>query len=279
MASLQVLRKRYKSIQATADMALAMKTSSSVKFTKISRYLTAVNAYSKVCDEALELFGNDVLGRKTDTVKNRTCMVVFSNDRGFCGGFNGELLRFFDEQYTQENDPLLIVQGKKAHIFCKAREYEFEKLDIPDIPSYQDAEALTERLFEIYASGEAEKVDLIYQRFDNMLKQTPVRETILPRKKSGETGEERDILFLPDRKTALETPARYCLINSIYRIMLGHAAGAQAATSIAMRSACDNADKSLEKLEILINRIRQAEVTNSVIETSSYINAQPGTQN
>ena len=51
--------------------------------------------------------------------------------------------------------------------------------------------------------------------------------------------------------------------------MLGHAAGAQAATTIAMRSACDNAEKSLEKLEILINRIRQAEVTNSVIETSS----------
>ena len=61
----------------------------------------------------------------------------------------------------------------------------------------------------------------------------------------------------------------YCLINSVYRIMLGHAAGAQAATTIAMRSACDNADKSLEKLEIMINRIRQAEVTNSVIETSS----------
>ena len=63
----------------------------------------------------------------------------------------------------------------------------------------------------------------------------------------------------------------YCLINSIYRIMLSHSAGAQAATTIAMRNACDNADESLEKLETLINRIRQAEVTNSVIETSSFL--------
>ena len=63
----------------------------------------------------------------------------------------------------------------------------------------------------------------------------------------------------------------YCLINSIYRIMLSHNVSAQAATTIAMRSACDNADESLEKLETLINRIRQAEVTNSVIETTSFL--------
>ena len=60
-------------------------------------------------------------------------------------------------------------------------------------------------------------------------------------------------------------------MNSIYHIMLGHCAGIQAATTIAMRNACDNAEKSLEKLEILINRIRQSDVTNSVIETSSYL--------
>ena len=77
--------------------------------------------------------------------------------------------------------------------------------------------------------------------------------------------------FMKDRETAQMTPPMYCLTTSIYRILLGHAGGAQAATTIAMRSACDNADKSLARLEILINRIRQAEVTNSVIETSSFM--------
>ena len=67
-----------------------------------------------------------------------------------------------------------------------------------------------------------------------------------------QTGEDslpdEDILYLPDRETALRTPAMYCLTNSIYRIMLGHCAGIQAVTTIAMRSACDNAEKSLEEL-------------------------------
>ena len=272
MASLQILRKRYKSIQATADMAAALKTASSVKYAKISRIFSAIDAYSGACDASLALFGSDVFARNTQIVKNRNCLVLLSNDRGFCGGFNSELLRFFDEQMTNEAEkPLLLIQGQKAVSFCNAKGYEFERVVFADIPSYQDAEALTAKLFAVYTTGEADRIELIYQRFDNMMTQTPVRETILPRLPKAAAEDQREILFLPDRETALENPAMYCLVNSVYRIMLGHAAGAQAATTIAMRSACDNADKSLGKLEILINRIRQAEVTNSVIETSSFL--------
>jgi F-type H+-transporting ATPase subunit gamma len=280
MANLQILKKRYKSIQATADMAAAMKTASSVKYAKISRIFSSIDAYSKACDDSLALFGSDVLARDTQIVKNRNCLVLFSNDRGFCGGFNSELLRFFDGQMANEAEkPLLFIQGQKAVSFCNAKGYEFERLVFSDIPSYADAEALTAKLYEIYTTGEADWIELIYQRFDNMMTQTPVRETLLPRLPKVSGDDPQEILFLPDRETAQKAPAMYCLVNSVYRIMLGHAAGAQAATTIAMRSACDNADKSLEKLEILINRIRQAEVTNSVIETSSFLAGQYINQN
>lgn len=166
----------------------------------------------------------------------------------------------------------MIVIGQKGALFCSTKGYDFEKFPLEDVPSYRDAEILTEKLYEIYASGEAEKICLIYQRFDNMMTQTPVMETILPHETRNEVGQE--LLFLPDRETAQVSPAMYCLVNSVYRVLLSHMAGAQAATTIAMRSACDNADKSLEKLETLINRIRQAEVTNSVIETSSFLSGQ-----
>ena len=273
MANLQVLRKRYKSIQATAEMAAAMKTAATVKYSKISKKLVNILAYSLACDEALALFGTVGFPRRTTGIKKRNCLVVLSSDRGFCGGFNGELLRFFQEKMSLEAEkPLLIVIGQKGIQFCAARGYDFEKLPMDDVPSYRDAETLTEKLYKIYASGEAEKICLIYQRFDNMMTQTPVMETILPHETENEI--RRDLLFLPDRETAQKNPAMYCLINSIYRVLLSHNAGAQAATTIAMRSACDNAEKSLEKLETLINRIRQAEVTNSVIETSSFLSGQ-----
>ena len=271
MAALQVLRKRYKSIQATADMCSAMKTASSVKYAKISKVLANIEAYSRACDDTLALFGDAVLSRRTETVKPGNCLVLISNNRGFCGGFNGELHRFFESKLAEEQlPPQLIVFGQKGAAFCKGKGIDFESMPLEDIPSYSDAEALTAKLFELYASGEVNKVILIYQHFENMMTQTPTAETILPHPHSNDA-EEKEMLFLPDRQTALQTPAMYCLINSVYGILLGHCAGIQAATSIAMRSACDNADKSLEKLEILINRIRQSEVTNSVIETSSYL--------
>lgn len=271
MAALQVLRKRYKSIQATADMCSAMKTASSVKYAKISKTLSHIEAYSRACDDTLALFGDAVLSRRVKTVKPENCIVLLSNNRGFCGGFNAELNSFFEQQLSEETvPPRLIVLGQKGASFCKGKGLEFESLPLEDIPSYADAEAMTAKLFELYAAGEADKIILIYQHFDNMMTQTPTAETILPHPGKN-SAQEQELLFLPDRQTAMQTPAMYCLINSIYGIMLGHCAGIQAATSIAMRSACDNADKSLEKLEILINRIRQTEVTNSVIETSSYL--------
>ena len=272
MATLQVLRKRFRSIQATADMASAMKTASSVKYARISRELINIEPYSNACDNTLAMFGEEVLNRKTDVIQPRSCLVLFSNDRGFCGGFNSELLNFFESVYQDEPAaPLLLVFGQKGEAFCKKHGFEYESIPLNDIPTYQEAETLTARLFGLYENGEAEKVKIVYQQFVNMMVQKPTLETILPHPVQEQAVQAGDLLFLPDRETALQSPAMYCLTNSIYHIMLGHCAGIQAATTIAMRSACDNAQKSLEKLEILINRIRQAEVTNSVIETSSFL--------
>lgn len=275
MATLQVLRKRYKSIQATADMASALKTASSVKYARISRELANIEPYSIACDQTLSMFGEEVLTRNTESVQPRNCLVLLSNDRGFCGGFNSELLRFFEEKMNDEPAaPLLLVFGQKGVVFCRNHGFEFESLPLRDIPTYQDAEELTARLFGLYENGEAEKVEIVYQKFVNMMVQRPTLDTILPHAADERAVTTVDLLFLPDRKTALQSPAMYCLTNSIYRLLLEHCAGIQAATTIAMRSACDNAQTSLEKLEILINRIRQAEVTNSVIETSSFLAGQ-----
>ena len=271
MTTLQVLRKRSKSIRATADMASAMKTASSVKYARIARILNGIEAYSTACEHALSLFGDAVLPRKTTAVKTRNAMVLLSNDRGFCGGFNSELLKFFGKCLEEEEEsPLLMVNGQKGITFCKERGLDFEELELPEIPSYGDAEKLTEKLFELYNEGEVSSVKLVFQRFANMMTQVPSAETILP-PAPAESGETADMLFLPDRETALQAPAMYCLVNSVYHILLEHSAGIQAATTIAMRNACDNAEKSLEEMEMLINRIRQAEVTNSVIETSSFL--------
>jgi F-type H+-transporting ATPase subunit gamma len=170
----------------------------------------------------------------------------------------------------ESEPPLLYVFGQKGIAFCKEKGFSFESFSLPDVPTYADAEGLTKKMFDLYTAGEVDRIYVIHQHFINMMVQKPAAELILPYQQE-ENGAAQEILFLPDRETAVQSPSMYCLTNKVYHILLGHCAGIQASTTIAMRSACDNAEKSLEKLETLINRIRQAEVTNSVIETSSYL--------
>ena len=110
---------------------------------------------------------------------------------------------------------------------------------------------------------------MVYQSFHNMLTQTPAERQILPEPRATETKDDGSLLYLPDRETIGAQLAVSCMDTAMYNLALENAAGAQAATLVAMRSACDNAEASAAKLEITINRRRQADVTASVIETAA----------
>ena len=271
MANLQLLRKRLKSVISTGQMAEAMKTVASVKYSKCSKLLKDFEDYSFACAALLEMTGTGAFERSCTEVKNRSCFVLLTTSRGFCGGFNNENLKFFRNELEKEKEkPLVIVLGEKGIRYCREAGMEFETASCSDIPSFEEAKALTERLLEIYKSGEADKVYIIAQRFINMMTQVPEKFPLLPPAENpANKAAEESTLFLPDRETAFEASALSSLTAGIYGIMLGHAAGAQGATVVAMRSACDNAEETSKKLDTMINRIRQAEVTNSVIETSS----------
>ncbi len=246
-----------------------MKTAASVKYAKLSRKNTVFTEYSEVCRQILNLVGEHGIRRDTEEVCKRNCYVLISSNRGFCGGFNNELFRFFSRETAGESGPLIICCGRKAARYCEDRNIPIEVLELPDIPSYEDAERLTEKVLEIYTSGQAEQIFFVCQKYVNMMTQTPVCECILPGDSPAEKKPETEILFLPDAESVEKSIAFYCLCSRVYGILLSHFSGAQAATLVAMRNACDNAEESAAALSLTINRIRQAEVTNSVIETSS----------
>lgn len=246
-----------------------MKTAASVKYAKLSRKNTVFTEYSELCRQILDLVGEHGIRRSTEEIRDRNCYVLISSNRGFCGGFNNELFRFFSQKTAEESEPLVICCGRKAARYCEDRNIPMEILELPDIPSYEDAERLTEKVLEIYTSGQAEQICFICQKYVNMMTQTPICEQILPGVLSSEKKPAADILFLPDAESVEKNIAFYCLCSRVYGILLSHFSGAQAATLIAMRNACDNAEESAAALSMTINRIRQAEVTNSVIETSS----------
>ena len=268
MASLQELRKRLRSIQSTGQLAGAMRTAATAKYAKVGRVRDEFTAYAGACGDMLRLLGSIGLERRTTTPAPRDCLVVLSGNRGLCGGFNAELLRFLEEELRQRKDPVLLVCGRKAAQFLRERGTAFEEFPLSDVPTFDEIRPLAERLRELYVEGEVERVLVIYQSFRNMLTQTPAAVQLLPEAETDGEGSDAP-LYLPDRETILAQLSVNCVDARLFDLALENSAGAQAATIMAMRSACDNAAESAAELEITINRRRQAEVTSSVIETAS----------
>ena len=270
MAGLQELRKRLRSIRSTGQLAAAMRTAATAKYARLNRVRGEFSPYARACEDMLHHLGSAGVRRETEEIRRRDAVVLMSSNRGLCGGFNAELFRFFAQREQHgEEPPLLLVCGKKAAGWCREQGLETEEHILSDVPDYAEAKALAERLRELYVTGQAERILVVYQSFHNMLTQVPAERQLLPEPGLTAGTADRQLLSLPDRETIGDSLAVSCMDAAVYGLALENAAGAQAATLVAMRSACDNAEASAAKLEITINRRRQAEVTASVIETAS----------
>lgn len=281
MASLRDLKKRLQSVRTTGQLAGAMRTAATAKYARASGRLGALSPYSEAFREIAELAERAVpdepkRSRRDDEPNEeppRTeikAFLLISGNRGLCGGYNHELFGFFAERLKETvGEYKLYTCGRMAREYCAEKGVAVsESFDIADVPSYKEARAVSDRLLALYAEGAFASVTIVYQRFHNMLKQTPDAKRFIPL--DGET--ERDgepPLFIPDAETVKRELLPLSLAADMYTLLLSCSSGAQAATLLAMRSAYDNANTSAQLLETAINRRRQAQVTESVIETSS----------
>ena len=269
MAELHDRRKRLQSIRSTGQLAGAMRTAATAKYARLNRLRDGFAEYARECRSLLYTLGSADLPHPSDA-SDRECLVVLGGNRGMCGGFNAELLGALEERLAGSGEvPLLIVCGKKAASWLREHRYAIEEALLSDTPDYSELQPLADRLRQGYAAGEFGRLSILYQSYVNTLVQHPAERQLLPSQEPESAGEERDTLYLPDEEAIRDDLVRLCFAADLFDIVLENASGAQAATIVATRSACDNAETSAAELELIINRRRQAEVTSSVIETAS----------
>ena len=263
MPSLKALRRRLNSVNATLQLSSAMKTVSSVKYSRINKMLAC---YEQFTTTETELFEPVFHQKDTVSKDEKKIFVLLSGNRGLCGGYNTELFSFFDNVIKGEKDPIVITCGKKAKEHCEIKKIQtIRHFDMPDIPDYENAQLLVKFLEEAAKDGFI--VCFVYQKHKNLLKREP---TTLPISLNGENQKEDSndsFLFLPDKKTVTDSILPFYHNSKIYSILLNTAAGVQAATLTAMRSAYDTAYDAAQNLLTEINRKRQSEVTSGVLET------------
>lgn len=268
MLAIQGLKKQLRGIRSTMKLTKAMRTVSTVKFSKLNDSFNEYSKYGRQCRSICEQYGQFFLETVSETnPKAPSLVVVMTSNKGLCGKFNAELLRFADEELAKMDSFLLVACGKKAIHYFQSKERVVEKKYVfKDAPTYEESNALLDDIIAWRREGKISHVYVIYPKYVNMMNQIP-EITELFTVVNG--GEKEDILFMPNRDTVSRNIAKVVFRAMFYEFVLETAVGAQAATLMTMRSAYDTATEYYEELEGEINRMRQSAVTSDVIETSA----------
>ncbi len=266
MATVQSLKKKLQTIRSTTKLTRAMKTASTVKYSKLSGIYSE---YEKYADGHLRLY--EGYRSEFDSVFRPAnpdapcCYVVITSNKGMCGAFNTELLSFFSSIY--EKGAVISCGKKAAEYFGKKGIETLESFTFDDIPSYEQVKELFEYICSLMSEGKISSVKTVYPEYTNMIKQAPVCRDLFTFEEGASEGEAP--LFVPDRETVIRNTAEKIFLCILYKRVLEAALGAQAATLTAMRSAYDTACEYGAKLETEMNRKRQSQVTADVLEISS----------
>lgn len=270
MPTIQNLKKKLQVIHSTQKLTQAMKTASTVKYSKLSALYSDYEKYEEQCNLMYRNYRKDFNSVfSLDNPDAPVLYIILSSNKGMCGSFNTELISFFENILQNEkNNPVILCCGKKGIDYLQNKKILCDKAYIfTDIPSYSDAEGIFSDIKEMMEKGKISAVKIVYPKYQNMMRQSPVCDDLFTFDEETEADEKP--LFVPDRQTIINQTAEKIMVSILYKKILETALGAQAATLTTMRSAYDTACEYSVQLETQINRKRQSQVTADVLEISS----------
>jgi F-type H+-transporting ATPase subunit gamma len=203
----------------------------------------------------------------------RVAMCTLTADRGLAGGFNAQVLRrTLRLRNEKDQDALQVASGRKAVAFFRFRRVELAEVftGFTDNPNYEKAREIGRTLTNLFDDEEADEVYLVYNRFESALNQTPVVKRLLPVAEEGdeEKGENGAsyMEYVPDAETVLKRLVPRYVETMVWQALLEGAAGEHGARMTAMKNATDNANDLVSDLTLQMNKARQAQITQEILE-------------
>ena len=285
MPSLKDLKNRIGSVKSTQKITSAMKMVAAAKLRKAQDQALASRPYTSLMDNVVsKLVSNsssssvDLLTGKED---NKTqLLVVFSADRGLCGGFNGSITRAVRKEVKLLTDNgikvKLLMVGKKSAV---ALNREFGDLYIDRIegksgkPNFSDAEILASKIITLFENNEFGNCRVIYNKFISAIAQEVTYRSLIPvevkEDKIEENASNSVFEFEPSEEEILNDLLPRNLATQLFSSQIESTASELAARMTAMDNATRNAGEMIDKLTLQYNRTRQAVITSELIEIIS----------
>ena len=287
MASVQDLKRRVRSVRNTRKITKAMELVASARLRRAQTRIEAMRPYAETMRELIagvgrasaSVRGLPLLGQRDEV--STVAVVALTGDRGLAGPFNAQILRrafALERELRAEGIAVQFVAiGKKGRSTLAFRRYEVarEFVGFTDRPAYSDAQAIAHALGELYTEGGVDRVVLVYNAYVSPLVQRVTEQELLPISPDIlETSEEErrddalrgDFIFEPEPEEILARLLPVYLETQVYRALLESAASEQGARMTAMRNASKNAGELIDGLTLQMNRARQAEITQEILE-------------
>jgi F-type H+-transporting ATPase subunit gamma len=287
MASVQDLKRRIRSIRNTRKITKAMELVASARLRRAQARIEAMRPYA---DRMMELMvgtarastsvrGLPLLQRREE--EGAVAILPLTGDRGLAGGFNAQVLRHalaLDRQLRGEGKRVRwLVSGRKGASTLRFRRYEVLQawMGFSDRPTYADAQTIAHRVADLYVGEEVDRVVIVYNHFVSPLVQKVIEQDVLPIPEqvleAGEDDQRQaallgDFIYEPEPEQILERLLPVYVETELYRALLESAASEQGARMTAMRNASKNAGELIDSLTLAMNRARQAEITQEILE-------------
>ena len=290
MPNLLDIRRRIKSVKNTQQITKAMKMVSAAKLRRAQdRVVTArpfANKMSEVLGELAkrtsEDFHHPLLDLRGD---QRYLLVLVTADKGLCGAFNTNLTKAAQAFMRENSDKTveIVAIGRKGRDFFRNRRAviagEFLGVTGKGRVEFSEALEIAKSIIDRYTEDtNIDKVFLVYNEFKSVLSQRVVLEQILPvsraKVEEAEATSQQpvtliDYVYEQPPEEMFGTLLPRLIETQIFRALLESIASEQGARMTAMDSASKNASELIESLTLNMNRIRQAAITNEIIEVVS----------
>jgi F-type H+-transporting ATPase subunit gamma len=286
VASVQDIKRRIRSVRNTRKITRAMELVAAAKLRRAQTRIEAMRPYAETMRELIAGVGRASSSVRLPLLEQReqvdsVLIVPLTGDRGLAGAFNAQVLR-----RALSVERAVLAEGKSAHwlavgkkgrstLVFRGRTLAGEFVGFTDRPTYADAQAIAHRASELFTGGEIDRVVLVYNTFVSALTQHVTEQDLLPistdiletdEQERADDAMRGDFIFEPEPEEILERLLPVYLETQLYRALLESTASEQGARMTAMRNASKNAGELIDRLTLQMNRARQAEITQEILE-------------
>jgi F-type H+-transporting ATPase subunit gamma len=291
MASTRDIRRRIKSVKNTAQITKAMQLVAAAKMKKAQDIATQGRAYADLLNQVLVS-----LREKVDEVKHpyfsegagdRTLVILISTDKGLCGSLNTNIFRRAF-QGTDEKTDFVTIGRKGASMVTRLKKNLLADFPVKDPAPFTELRPAGKFIQDKFLSGEYKTIKVAFTNFINTVNTVPTIETLLPvnpvtlggkrdfegmgsalETKDADKGLIPQYSFEPGAETVFATILPQYVNNTLFQMLLESRASEHSSRMVAMKNATDNAKQIIKDLTLEYNKLRQASITNELLEITT----------